>query len=114
MNAVAITRNVIAGLPVETKARLANVEFFVRERPTPLDLQRGAKPDQRGYFYGTAPEPSSGGTELPDETPASGEIVIFAGVHATPLELERTLLHEIAHATGHSEEEISSEMGLGS
>lgn len=113
MNAVAIARNLLAGLPPDTKQALADVEIFVRPRPTAQDLERGATPDHRGYFYGIAPEPSSGGTELPDETPASGEIVLFAAAHSSPLELERTLLHEIAHVTGHSEEEISNEMGLG-
>jgi predicted Zn-dependent protease with MMP-like domain len=112
MNAVAIAKNLVAGLPPETKAALADVEIFVRAHPNRQDLERGATPDQRGYFWGIAPEPTSG-TELPDETPASGEIVLFASAHNTALELERTLLHEIAHVTGHSEEEISCEMGLG-
>ena len=114
MNAVDVARRVIAGLPPETKAALANVEIFVRARPLPIDLERGATVDHRGYFYGIAPEPSSGGTELPDETPAAGEIVLFSDAHRSSLELERTLAHEIAHVTGHSEEEICCVMGLGS
>jgi hypothetical protein len=112
MNAVQIVRNVLNGLPPEISNALADVEIFVRPRPLPVDLERGATPHHRGYFYGIAPEPCTG-TELPDDTKASGELVIFAQIHRSALELERTVLHEIAHVTGHSEEQISFEMGLG-
>lgn len=113
MDAGAVMRAVIAGLPPDTAAALAGVRILLRHRFEPIDKARGATPDQRGYFYGVAPEPSAGGTQIPDDTPATGEIVIFGWNHTSDLEVERSLRHEIAHALGHTEEEISEEMGLG-
>lgn len=112
MNAVEIMRNLVAGLPPDVKEALADVEVYLRARPNAVDISRGATSSQRGYFYGIAPEPVTG-TEIPDDTRASGEIVVFAEAHRSALELERTLAHEIAHCTGHSEEEICEQMGLG-
>jgi hypothetical protein len=113
MDALAVMRAVIAGLPPDTAAALKNVTFELHDKFLDVDRLRGALPEQRGYFYGIAPEPSRGGTELPDDTPASGVIVVFGWNHTSDLEVERTARHEIAHALGHSEEEISAEMGLG-
>ncbi|HZE50664.1 MAG TPA: hypothetical protein VE074_13935 [Jatrophihabitantaceae bacterium] len=106
-----VARAVVAALGPEASAALVRVKILVRARPTPPDLARGVHASQRGYFFGFAPEPATG-TEIPDDTIAEGELVIFAGVHTSALEVERTLLHEIAHVLGHSEEEICEEMGL--
>jgi hypothetical protein len=113
MDALAVMRAVIAGLPPDTAAALKGVTIELRKQFLPIDQARGAKPDARGYFYGVAPEPSHGGTEIPDETPPSGAIVVFAWNHTDELEIERTLRHEIEHALGRTEEEICAEMGLG-
>jgi predicted Zn-dependent protease with MMP-like domain len=110
VDALAVTRAVLAGLPDETRAALANVEVFVRDEVTDVDRARGVTEHHRGYFWGVAPEPLIS-TELPDDTPATGEIVIFTrGV--SEAEIVRTIQHEIAHVTGHSEEDICGEMGL--
>jgi hypothetical protein len=111
MDATAVTRSVLANLPAEVKGALTRVGFVLRPALIDVDRARGATDLNRGYFYGVAPEPTSG-TELPDETPAEGEIVIFTNGTSED-ELVRTILHEIAHCTGHSEQEICEEMGLG-
>jgi predicted Zn-dependent protease with MMP-like domain len=111
--AIGAIRKAWRELPEEIRARLANITVKVAELPDAKDLERGATPTHRGYFWGHAPEPVTT-TEIPDDQVADGEIVIFWGVHASIEELGRTLAHEIAHCLGHSEEEICDAMGLGS
>lgn len=113
MDALAVMRAVIAGLPPDTAVALQGVRILLRHKYLPIDRARGATPDQRGYFYGIAPEPSRGGTEIPDDTAALGEIVIFGWNHSSDVEVERTLRHEIGHVLGHDEEEICVDLGLG-
>jgi hypothetical protein len=110
--AIGVVRNVWRNLPEDTRAQLAKVRISVAELPDARDLERGATAGQRGYFWGVCPEPIST-TEIPDDTMPEGELRIFAGVHSSADEIERTLAHELAHATGHSEEEICEVMGLG-
>jgi predicted Zn-dependent protease with MMP-like domain len=110
--AIGVVRAALRALPDETRAKLVNVKIMVSELPDAKDIARGAQPGQRGYFWGTCPEPITT-TEIPDDTLPDGELVIFAGVHTSIEEIERTLAHELAHAIGHSEEEICEVMGLG-
>lgn len=110
--AIGVVRSVLRALPDDVRAKLVNVKILVSELPDAKDIGRGAEPGQRGYFWGTCPEPIST-TEIPDDTLPEGELVIFAGVHTSADDIERTLAHELAHATGHSEEEICEVMGLG-
>lgn len=92
--------------------QLAGVRIRIAWRPDAGDVQRGATPRHRGYFWGVAPEPARG-AELPDPTAARGELVVFLGhpAHASELELERTFEHELGHVLGRSEDELGA-MGL--
>lgn len=105
-------------LPAGLRALLAKVSIDVRERPNAVDLARGARPDQRGYFWGSAPDRLEPGiavsSELPDLVPPEGEIVLFTAniVPLTEEHLRRVLLHEVGHAFGYSEEDLVQELGL--
>jgi hypothetical protein len=95
--------------------RVCALRISVRSRPNAEDLARGATATHQGYFYGCAAVlPDRESSVLPDERPASGEIVVFLDnlEPATPERFEVVLRHELAHALGHEEEEIVNVMGL--
>jgi Zn-dependent protease with chaperone function len=104
----------LAQLPDDVAMRLDQVAIQHRPAPTAEDFARGATADHHGYYYGTAIEPVTG-TELPDERPPEGVIVIFTGKLRPPTveTLARVLMHEIAHVLGYDETTIVEEMGLG-
>lgn len=112
MDRLFVAQRIADRIRVQHAQELRHVTITVKAAPGPLDLDRGATTRHRGYFWGVAPDPVLG-TELPDPTPAIGELVVFAGhpAHASELELERTFEHEIGHILGRSEEQLAS-MGL--
>lgn len=106
--------HVLGQLPDEIYDRLNRIRFEHRPAPTAEDRERGATDEHRGYFYGLPVELVES-TELPDEEPPRGVVVIFTS-KITPLTVAgvaRVLLHEIAHVLGHDEDTIVNEMGLG-
>lgn len=109
-----VVPRVLELLPAAVLAQLAQVKITVRPRPLPEDLERGATPDHRGYFFGEQHEPTQT-TELPDEQLPVGEIVIFTERIRpfTTKEIVRTVLHEIAHVVGFEEHEIVNDLELG-
>jgi predicted Zn-dependent protease with MMP-like domain len=113
MKADQAVRQIVQGLPAGVQARLARVSVQLKPEPDAEDLARGATVDHRGYFYGK-PHEFVETTELPDEEPPEGFIVLFTAKIKpyTLAELARTLLHEIGHVLGYSEEQLVNEMGL--
>lgn len=105
-------RALLAELPDALRARLAFVSIEHRPAPTAEDLARGATAQNRGYFYGHQVDvPEGESTELPDEAPPTGTIVLFT---APPLELDelaKVLLHEIGHALGY-DHDVLEEAGV--
>jgi len=105
--------NILAELPRSVRERLRHVTIHYRRQPNALDIERGALPTTRGYFYGLAPEQLEGETTaLPETAPPRGEIVLFSGRISDRLELARVLLHEIAHALGFDHDVIEGELCL--
>jgi hypothetical protein len=109
---------VLAGLRILRRLRarrpigLDAVALRIAWRPDAGDRDRGAGDRHRGYFWGVAPDPAQG-LQLPDPTPARGELVVFLAhpAHASELEIERTFEHEIGHVVGLSDEQLGA-MGL--
>lgn len=114
MSPAAHVAAMVAALPSGARALLGDVRIVVKESFDDLDYRRGARRYHRGYFWGSAPDLEADGTALPDDVPARGEIVLCLGNirPVTPERLRIAFFHEVAHALGHSEEEIVHEMGL--
>jgi hypothetical protein len=100
---------IVARLRARRTIGLDQVKIRLAWRPDAGDIARGAGDRHRGYFWGVAPEPPHG-LQLPDPTPARGELVIFLGhpAHASEVEIERTFEHEIGHIVGVSEEQLAA------
>lgn len=106
---------VLAQLPLAIHERLAFVDIQHRPEPTAEDVQRGAGPTHRGYFYGHCIDRSDEReVELPDEAPPTGTIVIFTKriqpftVHG----LAVVVLHEVGHVLGYDHDVLVDELGL--
>lgn len=111
-----LLKGVLAQIPEAVLERLAFVDIQHRPEPTAADVERGAGPKHRGYFFGHCVERSDDReVELPDEEPPRGTIVIFTKriqpftVHG----LAVVVLHEIGHALGYDHDVIVDELGLG-
>jgi len=99
----------LAALPAAIKSRIDNLVITVREHPTPAQARKDGT-DLLGLYEGVPL--SERGTEysgiLPDK------ITLFKknleSVASTPKQLEqevrRTILHELAHHFGFSDEEL--------
>lgn len=123
-----IMYEVLGELPPEVRRFVkSRVAFEARPKPTPADLERGAKPDDRGYFYGLRvrgddedddadvleADDDDDVAQSPEYRPG-GLIVLFPGnVHPCSREaLAEVLRHELAHFLGEDEDQ-AAELGLG-
>lgn len=114
MNVDGLIRTVRGQLSDHVLQLLRYVTIEHRPAPTAEDIARGAGPTHRGYFFGHAIDrPEGESTELPDEAPPVGAIVLFTD-RIVPLTLEGVavvLLHEIGHALGY-DHDVLEELGL--
>jgi predicted Zn-dependent protease with MMP-like domain len=112
-----LVRRALAGLPPPFQERLSNVDVVVKRRPDPDDLREADLPPGETLYglYSGVPltERSNYGLVLPDKItifqeplerdfPAEAELVA---------EVRKTVLHEIAHHFGISDEKLG-EMGM--
>jgi hypothetical protein len=104
-----VVREVRASLPPDELERVQAVRVTAKPRPDATDLERGCFPTQKAAYYGVQCEQGTPGTtELPDPSPASGEITLFLD-NLAPVTQERlriAVLHEFGHALGHDEETL--------
>jgi len=108
---------VVAGLPAGARDYLRDVAFELGDHPSAIDLGRGATPGHVGYFWGTRPQDDDGegdpGVLPPADDRPRGVIKLFRA-NIAPMTFERlraAILHEVAHALGHDEEEIRAVLG---
>jgi predicted Zn-dependent protease with MMP-like domain len=108
----------LAEIPKPFKQRLENVDIVVKRRPGPSDYRAtGTKRGERLYgLYDGVPRSErrgSGGFELPDKITLFREPLERDFPRDADLvrEVRTTVLHEIAHFFGMSEEAVS-ELGL--
>jgi predicted Zn-dependent protease with MMP-like domain len=108
----------LAEIPEPFQSHLQNVDIVVKRRPGPSDYRlSGAKRGDRLYgLYDGVPlseRHGSGGFELPDRITLFREPLEhdFPGDAELMREVRVTVLHEIAHFFGMSEEAVS-ELGL--
>lgn len=110
-----VIRAILATLPTAMVERLRFVTIEHRPEPWPEDVKRGASPDHRGYFFGHMIERSDDAeTELPDDEPPQGTIVLFTS-RIKPLTVKGiavVLLHEIGHALGYDHDVLVDELEL--
>jgi len=108
----------LAEIPEPFKERLANVDIVVKRRPGPSDYrQTGSKRGDRLYgLYDGLPlseRTSSHGFEMPDKITLFREPLErdFPDESELVQEVRKTVLHEVAHFFGLSEETLV-ELGL--
>lgn len=111
----------VEDLPEEFIQHLENVEVVVEEWPTQADLEaagvgRGGRKTLLGLYHGV-PNTKRGAfyMALPDRISIfKGPIELFAGPDEGQIEeqVRRTVIHEIAHYYGISDERLS-ELGWG-
>lgn len=96
------------------------VRWQTKERPDTEDLARGVVPHQLGSYIGVPhdrradPLDDDDWSMSPNTGPAEGTITIYLE-NLRPLTAEkirRVFLHEVSHALGYTEEEITGELGL--
>lgn len=108
-------RGILAELPPAVARKLALVSIEHRPRPSSADLARGADDSHRAYFFGHQVDRTDEAvTELPDEEPPRGVIVLFTD-RLRPLTVKGlavVLMHEIAHVLGYDHDVIVDELGL--
>ena len=117
-------RDLVGQLPEELRAQAERVRLEVRELPTPTDLERGAEPDLRGYFYGDPLQLAETGdgtgtcddhlAVLPDDSGVAPLIVLFWGNISplTPDNVGTVFMHEFGHRLGYDEQELVEGLGL--
>jgi predicted Zn-dependent protease with MMP-like domain len=108
----------LAEIPEPFKAHLANVDIVVKRRPGPSDFRAsGSKRGDRLYgLYDGVPlseRTGSAGFEMPDKITLFREPLErdFPNESDLVREVRTTVLHEIAHSFGLSEESLA-ELGL--
>lgn len=116
-----LVADAIEGLPAEFIDHLENVEIVVEEWPTQAELEdagvgRGGRVSLLGLYHGV-PNTERGTfyMALPDRISIfKGPIEAFAGPDRADIEnqVRRTVVHEIAHYYGISDERLS-ELGWG-
>jgi predicted Zn-dependent protease with MMP-like domain len=109
----------LSEIPAPFREHLSNVDIVIKRRPTPADRRfAGARRDDRLYgLYDGVPLTERGGDyglvppdkitifQQPLEADFPGEAELMA-------EVRKTVLHEIAHFFGMSEESVE-ELGIG-
>lgn len=112
-----LVRRALAGLPPIFRERLSNVDIVVKQRPGPTDRREAdlAPGDTLYGFYSGVPLTERGGygLVLPDKITIFQEPLErdFPKEAELVEEVRKTVLHEIAHHFGISDEELA-EMGL--
>ena len=112
-----LVRRALAGLPPPFRERLSNVDIVVKRRPGLDDLREaGLGPGESLYgLYSGVPltERSDYGFVLPDKITIFQQALEQDFPDETELmeEVRKTVLHEIAHHFGMSDEKLA-EMGL--
>ena len=112
-----LVRRALAGLPTPFRERLSNVDIVVKRRPGLDDLREGGLgPGETLYgLYSGVPltERSDYGFVLPDKITIFQQPLEQDFPDETELmeEVRKTVLHEIAHHFGISDEKLA-EMGL--
>jgi predicted Zn-dependent protease with MMP-like domain len=116
-----LVEEALEGIPAEFLDHLENVEVEVEEWPSRADLQAaGVDPGGRGNLLGLyhgVPNTKRGAfyVALPDRiTIFKGPIELYAGPDRTGIrdQVRRTVIHEIAHYYGISDERLT-ELGWG-
>jgi predicted Zn-dependent protease with MMP-like domain len=112
-----LARRALEGLPPSFRERLSNVDIVVKRRPGPADRREAdlAPGDTLYGFYSGVPLTERGGygMVLPDKITIYQEPLErdFPDEAELVEEVRKTVLHEIAHHFGISDEELT-EMGL--
>ena len=112
-----LVRQALAGLPPPFRERLSNVDIVVKRRPGADDLREGGlAPGETLYgLYSGVPltERSEYGFVLPDKITIFQQSLErdFPDQAELVEEVRKTVLHEIAHHFGMSDEKLA-EMGL--
>jgi predicted Zn-dependent protease with MMP-like domain len=112
-----LVRRALAGLPPTFRERLSNVDIVVKRRPGAADRREAdlAPGDTLYGFYSGVPLTHRGdyGLVLPDKITIFQEPLEhdFRDEAELVEEVRKTVLHEIAHHFGISDEELA-EMGL--
>jgi len=112
-----LVRRALAGLPPPFRERLSNVDIVVKRRPGLTDRREAdlAPGDTLYGFYSGVPLTERGGygMVLPDKITIFQEPLErdFRDEAELVEEVRKTVLHEIAHHFGISDEELT-EMGL--
>jgi predicted Zn-dependent protease with MMP-like domain len=112
-----LVRRALAGLPPPFRERLSNVDIVVKRRPGRDDLrQAGLPPGEMPYglYFGVPLTERDGyGLVLPDKITIFQEPLErdFPNEAELVEEVRKTVLHEIAHHFGLSDEKLA-EMGM--
>jgi predicted Zn-dependent protease with MMP-like domain len=112
-----LVRRALAGLPPPFRQRLSNIDIVIKRRPGPDDLREaGLSPGETLYgLYAGVPltERSEYGLVLPDKITIFQEPLErdFPDEAHLVEEVRKTVLHEIAHHFGISDEKLA-EMGM--
>jgi predicted Zn-dependent protease with MMP-like domain len=110
----ALVEEALARIPEEFRRHLANVAVCIEDRPSARQLESlGLDPDLDtlfGLYEGTAlPErPHDHGNVLPDRITIFREPLLeeLTSERAIRREIERTVVHEIAHFFGFDDEQV--------
>jgi len=106
-------RAALRDLPKEFRPYLDNVELFCAERPTPEQLEDAGADDLLGLFVGVPLTVRGAGPSFTFAMPDTvwlfrRPLIAYCREHGLDLktEIKRTLLHEVGHHLGLSEEEL--------
>jgi len=97
--------DMIAELPEAIRSELMSVRVVVLEAPTALLLSEGVEPAEEGAYIVRGEDPMPMGDGFTDD-PQDRAIYLFAR-NLTRERVRSVLLHEVAHACGLNEEEVS-------
>jgi len=112
-----LVRRALAGLPPPFRERLSNIDIVVKRRPGLDDMREaGLAPGEMPYgFYSGVPltQRDNYSLVLPDKITIFQEPLEHDFPHEAELveEVRKTVLHEIAHHFGISDEKLA-EMGM--
>ncbi len=103
-------REAVETLPDEFKDALDNIDIVIEDFPDPrLYDEYGIEPPLLGLYEGTPlPERELGGSVMPDKISIYRGELLRMGLHGRELveEIRITVIHEIGHYFGLSDEEM--------